>query len=242
MKRNRVHILCTGPVSETLVRKAALDDIIIHEASFIKTVEIKSAAIEQRIHELARQKITAVFTSVKAVDAVVKFIPAIKTPWKIFCTGNTTKKIVKKIFGEENISAVADNAEQLAEKIVKNSSIKNVAFFCGDQRRNELPGKLKNSGITVEELVVYKTVGTPQIVAKQYDGILFFSPSAVKSFFSKNSITSKTRVFAIGATTANSAKPFTQQPVIISNKPGKDNLVTLAIEHFCKSKLIRCNL
>jgi uroporphyrinogen-III synthase len=241
MQKNRVHILCTGPVSETLVREAGQNDIIIHEGCFIKTVEIKSAAIEQRINELAHQKITAVFTSMRAVEAVEKFIPGTKTSWKIFCTGNTTKKMVNKIFGEQNICAVADNAEQLAEKIVENSFIKNVVFFCGDQRRNELPVKLKNNGITVEELVVYKTVGTPQILVKQYDGILFFSPSAVKSFFSKNSITAKTQVFAIGTTTANSAKSFTQQPVIISNKPGKENLVTLAIEHFSKSKSIRCN-
>ena len=102
----------------------------------------------------------------KAVDAVAKFIPAKKPSWKIFCTGNTTKKMVKKIFGEENICAAADSAEQLAEKIIENSSIKNIVFFCGDQRRNELPDKLKNNGITVEELIVYKTIETPQIVIK----------------------------------------------------------------------------
>lgn len=241
MKRNSIHILCTGPISEALLMEAAQHDIIIHEASFIETVQIKSAAIEQRIYDLAYQKITAVFTSVKAVEAVLKFIPAIKPPWKIFCTGNTTKKKVKKIFGEENICADADNAEQLAEKIVENSSVKNIVFFCGDQRRKELPVKLKNNGITIEELVVYKTVATPQVVTTPYAGILFFSPSAVKSFFSKNSITGETRLFAIGTTTADAAKFFTQQPVIISNKPGKENLVTVAIQHFSKSKSIRCN-
>ena len=86
-------------------------------------------------------------------------------------------------------------------------------------------------------MIVYKTEETPQVLSKQYDGILFFSPSAVQSFFSKNYITDKTQVFAIGATTANVVKSFIQQPVIISNKPGKENLVNLAIKHFSKSKI-----
>ena len=237
MQKNKVHILSTRSVGETLVNEAAQNDIIIHEVSFINTVEIKNAEIEQKIHELSHQKITVVFTSMNAVDAVEKFIPAKKTSWKIYCIGNTTKKNAKKIFGEENICATADSAEQLAEKIIGNSSIKNIVFFCGDQRRNELPDKLKNNGIGVEELIVYKTEETPQVLSKQYDGILFFSPSAVQSFFSKNSITDKTQVFAIGATTANAAKSFIRQPVIISNKPGKENLVSLAIKHFGKSKI-----
>ena len=235
MQKNKVHILSTRPVGEALVREAEQNDIIIHEVSFINTVEIKNAEIEQKIDELSHQKITVVFTSMNAVDAVAKFITE-KTSWKIFCIGNTTKKKAKKIFGEENISATADSAERLAEKII-GSSIKNIVFFCGDQRRNELPDKLKNNGIEVEELIVYKTEETPQVLSKQYDGILFFSPSAVQSFFSKNSITDKTQVFAIGATTANAAKSFIRHPVIISHKPGKENLVTLAIEHFCKKQI-----
>ena len=161
MQKNKVHILSTRPVGEALVSEAAQNDIIIDEVSFINTVEIKNAEIEQKIDELAHQKITVVFTSMNAVDAVAKFIPAKKTSWKIFCIGNTTKKMVKKIFGEENICATADSAEQLAEKITENSSIKNIVFFCGDQRRNELPDKLKNNGIAVEELIVYKTIETP---------------------------------------------------------------------------------
>src|ERR1700730_8504881 len=121
MQKNKVHILSTGSVGGPLVSEAAQNDIIIDEVSFITTAEIKNVKIEQKIHELANQKITAVFTSMNAVDAVAKFIPAKITSWKIFCTGNTTKKMVKKIFGEENICATADSAEQLAAKIIENS-------------------------------------------------------------------------------------------------------------------------
>ena len=241
MQKNKVHILSTAPVSEALVKEAARYNIIIDEISFIYTAEIKNPVTEQRIYDFANQKITAVFISTNAVDAIAGFIPANITSWKIFCTGNTTKKMVKKIFGEENICATADSAEQLAEKVVENSDLKNIVFFCGDQRRNELPGKLKSSGIAVEELIVYKTIKTPRVVSKRYHGILFFSPSAVQSFFSKNSITGTTQVFAIGATTANAVRSFATQPVIISHRPGKENLVALAIKHFSKTKSIKCN-
>jgi uroporphyrinogen-III synthase len=241
MQKNKIHILSTRPLGEVLLSQATQNNIIIDEVSFINILEIKNEEIEQKIDELIHQKITAVFTSRNAVEAVAKFLPEKKFSWKIFCTGNSTKKMAKKIFGKENICATADGAEQLAERITGNSSIKNVVFFCGDQRRNELPVKLKKNGIAVEELIVYKTIETPRVILKQYDGILFFSPSAVQSFFSKNSITGATQVFAIGTTTASTAKLFTQQPVIVSGKPGKKNLVILAIKHFSKTKFIKCN-
>ena len=171
-----------------------------------------------------------------AAEAIRKFTsPEIN--WSIFCIGNTTKKIITNLFPEKNILATADNAGLLAEKIINNSSINEVFFFCGDQRREELPAMLRANNINVEEIVVYKTIATPHALIKQYDGILFFSPSAVQSFFSKNSIDDKAKVFTIGSTTAAAVKSFYQQPAIVSEKPGKENLVRLAIKHFSKSKI-----
>ncbi|HEY8660429.1 MAG TPA: uroporphyrinogen-III synthase, partial [Hanamia sp.] len=228
--------LSTRPLDKAMVMEAAKNDIIIEEMSFIKTEETVGPSIAKKIQELGHQNITTVFTSMNAVEAVGKLMRA-ETNWKIFCIGNTTKKIVKKIFGEKNIAGTADNADQLAEKIVDDALIKNIVFFCGDQRRDELPEELKNNGVKVEEIVVYKTIETPHLLSKNYDGILFFSPSAVQSFFTKNSINDKTRLFAIGDTTGRAAQPFTQKPVIIAEMPGKENLVNLAIKHFSTSKI-----
>lgn len=237
MQKNKIHILSTRPVGEVLVKDAAKNDIIIDAVSFISTEEIINASLAKKIQELSHQNITAVFTSMNAVEAVEKFITQ-KTNWKIFCIGNTTKKLVKKIFGEQNISGTADNAIELAGKIINDSSIKDIIFFCGDQRREELPDRLKKNKINVKELIVYKTTATSKDIKIEYDGILFFSPSAVKSFLLKNSISNCTQVFAIGSTTADAVKAFTMQPVIIAEKPGKENLVTLAIDHFSKAKII----
>ncbi|MEO8112565.1 MAG: uroporphyrinogen-III synthase, partial [Ginsengibacter sp.] len=186
------------------------------------------------------ENINAVFTSMNAVEALRKFVPS-KSSWRVFCIGNTTKKLVKDIFGEGNLSGIGNNATALAENIVSDKGIKKVYFFCGDQRRDELPRKLKDNNIDIEELIVYKTIETAEKISKVYDGILFFSPSAVHSFFLKNLISDETQVFAIGTTTADALKPFTQQPVIIADFPGKKNLVEQAINYFSKNKFLKCN-
>jgi len=235
--KNKIQILSTGPVTEELIKEAAENDIIIDEISFITTEDIDDIAIEKKIRELSNQKITVVFTSTNAVNAVARFIS--KQPgWKIFCIGSTTKTLVKKFFGEGAVAEFAENAESLSKLILQNSSIQNITFFCGDKRRDELPGNLNKGGIVVDEIVVYKTIETPTVLTKQYDGILFFSPSAVQSFFSKNSINKNAKIFVIGSTTANAVKLFSQQPVIIAETPGKKNLVNLAINHFSKSNII----
>ncbi len=236
MQKSKVNILSTRPVGKALIEEAATHDIIIDEISFINTEEIIDSAMAKKIERLSHENINAVFTSMNAVQAVRKFIPS-NSSWKIFCIGNTTKKLLKNIFGEENIAGTGDNALHLAENIISHTAIKKVYFFCGDQRRDELPVKLKDYNVEIEEFIVYKTIETSHEISKKYDGILFFSPSAVQSFFSKNSIQRNTQVFAIGSTTANAVKPFTQQHVITADMQGKKNLVSRAINYFSKPQI-----
>ena len=237
MQKNKIHILSTRPLGEALVKKAALQNIIVDEIEFIKTEEISDKGITQKTQSLLKENITAVFTSMNAVEVVGKLLTT-KSSWKIFSIGNTTKNLLIKYFGKESIYASADNANLLAEKIAERKDIKEVTFFCGDQRRDELPEKLKSNGIKVHEVIVYTTTETALAISKVYDGILFFSPSAVNSFLLKNKISPKTQLFAIGSTTANALQPFTNQPVIIAETPGKENLLHLAINHFSKSKIV----
>ncbi len=236
MVNNKIYILSTRPVGETAKAKALQHDIIIDEKSFIETRETIDTSKAKKIKELLQQNLSVVFTSMNAVEAVGKMVSE-KNTWKIFCIGNTTRKLVKEIFGEKNIAGTADNASALADTIIKNS-IKNIVFFSGDQRRDELPEKLKRNHIKVEEIVVYKTIETPELLSKSYDAILFFSPSAVQSFFSKNTISEGTQIFAIGATTADAAKSFSNKLIIVAEKPGKENLVNLAIKHYSKSPIL----
>ncbi len=236
MQKNNVHILSTRPVGKALIDEAALHDIVIDEISFIDTEEIIDPGTAKKIEQLSGENINAVFTSMNAVEAVRRFISP-NSLWKIFCIGNTTKQLAENFFGKENIAGTAYDASQLAENISNDLKVKKVYFFCGDQRRDELPEILKENNIQIEEIVVYKTIETPQVISRKYDGILFFSPSAVQSFFLKNSIPPDTKFFAIGSTTAKALKPFTQQHVIIADLPGKKNLVFQAINFFSKTQI-----
>ncbi len=222
MKKNRLKILSTKILSKEVLNKASLNGIEIDELSFISTAPIKSEGLKKILKEFLQQNIIAVFTSKNAVLAFNQIANA-EVPWKIFCIGFSTKEFVSKIFGEEKISGTADTADELSNIILADKEIKKVIFFCGKQRREELPEKLKCAGILLEEIVVYQTAEIPQKISrKNYDGILFFSPSAAKSFFSVNHLNKKIICFAIGETTATEIKKFTNNRIIISKSPSQE--------------------
>lgn len=232
---NKIQILSTKAIGTELARIAGEHHICIEEVSFIKTEEVVSEELRKRIAVLSQQNITAVFTSANAVNAVKKLLPA-KPSWKIFCIGYQTKNSAITTFNEKNIVGIADNGEELGEEIIKQSSVKKIIFFCGNQRREALPEKMKKNGIELEEIIVYKTIEKSRIISKHYAGILFFSPSGVGSFFSVNKIKEPVQIFAIGTTTAKEIKAYSQLPIIIPGHPDKEELVQLVIKHFSTIK------
>ena len=141
-------------------------------------------------------------------------------------------------FGKDSIVGTAANGEELGDIIIRDK-IKQVVFFCGDQRRDELPEKLKQHNVLMEEAVVYNTIETPVLINKKYDAILFFSPSAVQSFFSINNVDKETQLFAIGSTTAKTIQQYNKNNVVISCSPSKENLIKQMIAHFNTTIKIR---
>jgi uroporphyrinogen-III synthase len=235
--QNKIQILSTKKISDSLVQLAADKNICIDELNFIETEECISEEIKKRIVALSQENIAVVFTSSNAVNVVGKIVSP-ETNWKIFCIEPATKKTVENIFTNSSISASAKDAETLAEKIIKDDPVKQIVFFCGNLRRDLLPEKLKSHGISVEELMVYKTIEKPQTVSKKYDSILFFSPSGVRSFFSKNKLETTTQIFAIGKTTADEVKIFSNNSIIISEIPGTENLIDEVIKYFSTIKTV----
>lgn len=233
MAANNIHVLSTRFLNEELVEKATLQDIYIDAESFIQNIPDISTETVTAITALSQQPIAAVFTSIHAVE-VVKSELGDTPPWKIFCTGGATKEALLDIFDEASIIATAKNAGGLAEKILQHSDIQKVVFFCGKQRLNDLPETLQSNGVAVQEIIVYQTIGTPKTIHKNYNGILFFSPSGAHSFFSVNTIPLSTIIFSIGKTTTATIESYCSNPVITSQWPGEANLVELVIAHFRK--------
>ena len=234
---NKISILSTRPLETGILEAAKAKDISIDIVSFIDTTSAEISGLREEINKIANQPANIVFTSMNAVNTVAAYING-NSPspsWNIFCIGNTTRQLAAKYFGEQSVATVGNNATELADRIISDKNVKQVVFFCGDQRREELPGRLRQHGITVQEIIVYHTISTPHKIDKAYDGILFFSPSAVQSFFYANVVLPSTILFAIGQTTADAIKTFTDDnTVIVSDKPGKDDLVKRMFEFFKK--------
>ncbi|MEP6683958.1 MAG: uroporphyrinogen-III synthase [Parafilimonas sp.] len=210
-----------------MIEKGFAVDVI----PFIQTENITTKEVQQQIENIALLNTTIVFTSAIAVKAVTKYLQKIPD-WKIYCIGNTTRILVENLFGKISIIATADNAKLLGEKIIEDNFSNEVYFFCGDKRRNELPELLNQHGIEVTEIQVYQTKMLSHKINKNYNGILFFSPSAVESFFQNNLVNNESILFAIGATTANEIKKFSKNKIVVSDRPGKENLIEKVIDYF----------
>lgn len=231
MQDSNIPVLCTRLLDDNLVGKAAEGNIALDCVSFIETKQLQNDTLEQQVQALSKETITAVFTSMNAVHAVATQLPVVPE-WKIFCTGGVTKEYVIKYFGEHAIAATAKNATVLAEKIVAANATAPIVFFCGDQRLNELPEILSANGKTVKEVVVYTTEQTPVFIEKNYAGILFFSPSAVHSFFSLNTIATQVVLFAIGKTTAATIQSYCTNKIVTSEWPGAESMIELVLEYY----------
>ncbi|MEN9686923.1 MAG: hypothetical protein RLZZ28_2709 [Bacteroidota bacterium] len=231
MPENKITILSTRPLQASLIAEAAGKGIEIEVLSFIETRPIATIDVLEEISLAADKMATVVFTSMNAVEAVSNALDGFVPDWSIYCMGYATRDLVKKHFGEEYIFGTAANAGELADKLI-DTDCEELIFFCGNNRRNELPEKLMHEGIEVQEIMVYETENTPHLIVKDYRGILFFSPSAVESFFSVNQIPETALVFAIGETTRQTIQKFSGNRIIVSKEPGKEQLVRQAIAYF----------
>lgn len=232
MQQGKITILSTRTLNDEMIDAAAGKGISIDVIPFIKTQPIQSIEVQQEIENALMLTTAVVFTSVNAVDAVAAEFEGQYPNWRIFCIGYATRQAVERLFHKNLIAGTASNAQELADVIISKTDIGEVIFFCGDQHRDELTDVLSNANIEVIEIVVYQTVALPQRIQKKYPGILFFSPSAVKSFFQTNKLDEQTVLFAIGDTTANELKLFSGNKIIVSRYPDKKNLLSEVVSYF----------
>lgn len=229
--KHSINILSTRPLNTLLIQEADAKGLLIDCISFIETTVSINHEKKEQIQAIAKQESTIVFTSMNAAEAIIESLDGIKPTWNIYCMGGTTKSIIKDYFGVENIKGTGKDASSLAEGMIANST-KEAVFFCGNIRRDELPQLLKEHQIDLKEMVVYETDTIPHKIHKAYDAVLFFSPSAVDSFFSVNKIEEHTILFAIGNTTAKAIGNYSLNKIVKSDSPEKDSLVRKAIGYF----------
>jgi len=95
-------------------------------------------------------------------------------------------------------------------------------------RRDEIPELLRKNNVSFTEVLVYKTVLKPKTFERTFDGVLFFSPSAVESFTKDNKL-EDTTAFCIGTTTAAEAEKHTNN-IVTATKPTIENVIVQVVK------------
>lgn len=164
------------------------------------------------------------FTSQNAVESVLKNEKAeiLKTIPAI-CVGIKTKQLLEK--NGFRVLAMEEYAQRLAPIIQKDFSKEHIAFFAGNLRRNVLPDAMNQANIIFDEYLVYQNEESSLKIKAKTDGILFYSPSGIKSYLKQNTITTQT-CFCIGTTTADALINITKN-VVIANQQTIEELIKL---------------
>jgi uroporphyrinogen-III synthase len=225
MPENRFIILSTALLPSDKL-PVIPDSVDLRVVPFIRVSPCQDENL--RVHALLKQKIIVIFTSPQAVS-IVQQNNQIRPDWTVYCIQNETCTAVEQWLGKNSIRYAAKNAETLAEKIIADQ-VRDAVFFCGRQRLNTLPDRLRKEGIFLREVILYETYQTPVKIEETPSLVLFFSPSAVKSFFTFNQIEPATRIIAIGTTTAAELKKNTNNPITISPEADKAFIINLAVE------------
>ncbi len=187
---------------------------------------ITTAPVEFKLKEIPENLI---FTSKNAVKVILEH-PKLKKlqQKKVFAVGEKTSQFLRE--NGFNIVSSANYGAALADEILAYHKQENFLFFCGKRRNPDLPEKLKKNKVVLIEIVVYDTVFTPKKIDRTFDGVLFFSPSGVKSYCTENDI-SNSVAFCIGTTTASEAKKYTDN-VVIATKPSIESVIVRVVKYF----------
>lgn len=218
-------LLCTRPLDADSIAALQQAGVGVDVVEYIRTTAVEDAALTQQVQALAAQQQLIIFTSMNAVEAVAGMLQGRQPEWQIACIGHTTLHLAQQHFTKSTVVATASYGLDLAKAVVSLSPKDGAVFFCGNIRRQELPDYLQAHAVPLQELVVYHTHEIPAQMNKPYDAVLFFSPSAVRSFFAVNTVPATTALFAIGSTTASALQDAGYSNIVVANVTGKEAMI-----------------
>ncbi|WPR72308.1 uroporphyrinogen-III synthase [Flavobacterium sp. NG2] len=221
---SQISILATKTLSAEQ-RQVFLDaDFDLLEQDFIE--------IKNNLFELNSINNNLIFSSQNAVLSLMeqKGWEVLKTK-PVFCVGIKTKELLEA--NGFTVDVYMDYASELAEIITLIYNKESYTFLSGNLRRETLPQALKNAGITFNEIEVYETQLAPFKISAQenFDGIMFFSPSAVESYLTNNKI-KKEVCFCIGTTTASALEAKKIKNIVIPEIPTIEEVIFEVIQYY----------
>ena len=202
-------------------------------------IETKINVTPELSEAIENTKKDIVFTSANAVYGYLKNTDgesASDLHKRIFCLEGKTL-IAARSIPNSFIGGTATNATALAQLILTVTDVEEVSFICGNIRRDELPDILKYEYIDVEEIEVYETKLTGQLIEHDYSGVIFFSPSAIESFVNSNKLSDSTPCFCLGKTTASAAKLHTQN-IVVASEASQHSILESITTHYNLTKIM----
>ena len=221
-------ILSTKQLDSVLIESARAEKIEVSWVAVIRTVAVDVAT--KSLQSLDFDAL--VFTS----SSGVKFAFENKELWQLTASkpvyaisGKTRDGLIKR---DIMCAGVADDAERLADVIIEAGDIKGVLHLCGNLYLDSIGRKLGNGKISYQTLVVYRTELLYPHTDVEYDALMFFSPSGVDSFFTKNEPKANAIYCCVGHTTAEHLRSqHSKLDIIVAERPEPQSMIDRIIEH-----------
>jgi len=143
-----------------------------------------------------------------------------------YCVGGKTA-----IFLEENglkVAKMAENASELGNFIAKQTKKGPFLVFTGNRNRPELNEIFRENGVLFREIKVYETHLNSRKFDRNYNCVLFYSPSGIQSFLMENSAGNSLAI-CIGETTAKEARKNFKK-VFVADRPSTEAVLQKLIE------------
>lgn len=224
------HIVSTRTLtSERLIDLQTKGWKFTHHDFISKVIHVPEDLTAQSID---KHVVLTSITGVKSFLQIAGHLQLNVADYNIYCISRGTKEYAAA--SGLNIKAFALNASALAEEILKDVEVKAVTHVSSNLRRDELSDKLMKAGVHVHDVTAYRTEFTPIVIEALYDALVFFSPSAVDSFLSRNLI-QQVPCFCIGKTTAHYARQKGYQIIYTAEAPSEDFLLQSIINYYSKS-------
>lgn len=199
------------------------NDIKVKSSDFVQinTNRIKPFILKSEIKNV-------IITSKNAVESLITNIPAEELQFKnIYCVGRRTKRLVEQKIGK--VTHSEPNAKKLAEYLVEYVEGTEVTYFCSDLRLDDLPNILTKNNLTVNEVDAYSTKFASIKIDEKAEGVMFYSPSTVKSYLLENDAAKI--AFCIGETTAAEASKHFKD-VRVAKVPTVESVIELVNQNY----------
>ena len=177
------------------------------------------------------------FTSPRSARAFVGRLQTLATPvppaTAVWAAGAGTAQALSGNLGpicQADEAAVAEGgaAAALADALVRSGLERPVLFPCGDIRRDELPARLRDEGIAVDEVVCYRSVLASETEARDAAGrghvLIVASPSVADLLARACPPGVRPALVAVGPTTAAAARASGWPPSRVASGPTSDAL------------------